>query len=78
MGNVVFLGVEGSGKTTLAMALARAFARRAGEAGSGMVLITLLGVVVLRQHLDLAAIIGLMLIVAGVLVLHLGSKTAIH
>lgn len=47
-------------------------------AGSGMVLITLLGVVVLRQHLDLAAIIGLMLIVAGVLVLHLGSKTAIH
>ena len=31
MGNVVFLGVEGSGKTTLAMALARAFARRAGE-----------------------------------------------
>ena len=31
MGNVVFLGVEGSGKTTLAMALARAFARRASE-----------------------------------------------
>lgn len=31
MGNVVFLGVEGSGKTTLAMALARAFAHRAGE-----------------------------------------------
>ena len=31
MGNVVFLGVEGSGKTTLAMALTKAFARHAGE-----------------------------------------------
>ena len=31
MGKVVFLGVEGSGKTTLAMALAKAFARHAGE-----------------------------------------------
>ena len=31
MGNVVFLGVEGSGKTTLAMALAKAFARHADE-----------------------------------------------
>ena len=31
MGRVVFLGVEGSGKTTLAMALAKAFARHADE-----------------------------------------------
>ncbi len=31
MGNIVFLGVEGSGKTTLAMALAKAFARHADE-----------------------------------------------
>ena len=31
MGNVVFLGVEGSGKTTLAMALTKAFARHADE-----------------------------------------------
>ena len=31
MGKVVFLGVEGSGKTTLAMALTKAFARHAGE-----------------------------------------------
>ncbi len=31
MGNVVFLGVEGSGKTTLAMALTKAFVRHAGE-----------------------------------------------
>ena len=31
MGKVAFLGVEGSGKTTLAMALAKAFARHADE-----------------------------------------------
>ena len=31
MAKVLFLGVEGSGKTTLAMALAKAFARHAGE-----------------------------------------------
>ena len=31
MGKVVFLGVEGSGKTTLAMALTKAFARHAAE-----------------------------------------------
>lgn len=47
-------------------------------AGTGMVLIALLGVVVLKQHLDLPAIIGLMLIIAGVLVLNLGSKSVTH
>ena len=47
-------------------------------AGCGMVLIALLGVVLLKQNLDLAAIIGLTLIIAGVLVLNLGSKSAIH
>lgn len=47
-------------------------------AGTGMVLIALLGVVVLKQHLDLPAIIGLSLIVAGVLVLNLGSKSVTH
>lgn len=47
-------------------------------AGTGMVLIALLGVVVLKQHLDLPAIIGLLLIVAGVLVLNLGSKSVTH
>ncbi len=47
-------------------------------AGTGMVLIALLGVVLLKQHLDLPAIIGLMLIVAGVLVLNLGSKSVTH
>lgn len=47
-------------------------------AGTGMVLIALLGVVVLKQQLDLPAIIGLTLIVAGVLVLNLGSKSVTH
>lgn len=47
-------------------------------AGTGMVLIALLGVVVLKQHLDIPAIIGLALIVAGVLVLNLGSKSVTH
>ncbi len=47
-------------------------------AGTGMVLIALLGVVVLKQHLDLPAIIGLALIVAGVLIINLGSKTITH
>lgn len=47
-------------------------------AGSGMVLIALLGAVVLKQQLDIPAIIGLVLIVAGVLVLNLGSKTVTH
>ena len=43
-----------------------------------MVLIALLGVVILKQQLDLPAIIGLALIVAGILVLNLGSKTVTH
>ena len=47
-------------------------------AGCGMVLIALLGVVVLKQNLDLPAIIGLTLIIAGVLVLNLGSKSLSH
>lgn len=47
-------------------------------AGTGMVLIALFGVVVLKQHLDIPAIIGLALIVAGVLVLNLGSKSITH
>lgn len=47
-------------------------------AGTGMVLIALFGAVVLKQHLDIPAIIGLALIVAGVLVLNLGSKSITH
>lgn len=46
--------------------------------GVGIVLISLIGWVVFRQTLDLAAIAGLGLIVAGVAVINLFSKTAGH
>ena len=46
--------------------------------GLGIVLIALAGFLVFGQTLDLAAIIGLGLIVAGVLVLHLFSSTTQH
>ncbi|MDQ8031723.1 DMT family transporter [Bordetella genomosp. 1] len=46
--------------------------------GVGIVLISLVGVVLFRQTLDLAAILGMTLIVAGVVVINLFSKTAGH
>ncbi len=46
--------------------------------GAGTVLIALVGVWVFRQRLDLAGIIGIALIVAGVLVLNLFSHGAAH
>ncbi len=46
--------------------------------GVGIVFITAIGWVWFRQTLDLAAIIGILLIVAGVLVLNLFSKTLAH
>ncbi|WP_417249226.1 DMT family transporter [Celeribacter sp.] len=46
--------------------------------GLGIVLISLIGLVVMGQKLDLAAVIGMSLIIAGVLVIHLFSKTAGH
>ncbi len=46
--------------------------------GVGIVLITIVGVVAFKQTLDLPAIIGMSLIVAGVVVLNLFSKTMIH
>lgn len=46
--------------------------------GAGIALITLIGWVVFRQSLDAAAVLGIGLIVAGVLVLQLFSKTAVH
>lgn len=46
--------------------------------GVGIVLITVIGYVVYRQSLDLAALIGLGLILAGVLVIHLFSKSVAH
>lgn len=46
--------------------------------GLGIVLISVVGVVVFKQRLDLPACIGLGLILAGVVVLNLFSKTAGH
>ena len=45
-------------------------------AGVGIVLITMLGVALFRERLDLAAYVGIALIIAGVLVLSLLSNTA--
>lgn len=46
--------------------------------GVGVVLITLVGWFAFHQKLDAAAIIGMSLIVAGVLVLNLFSKASAH
>ena len=46
--------------------------------GLGIVLIALIGLVVFGQKLDLAAIIGLGLIIAGVATIHLFSDSASH
>ena len=47
-------------------------------AGVGVILVALIGVVVFRQRLDLPALAGMALIVAGVLVMQLFSKTISH
>jgi small multidrug resistance pump len=46
--------------------------------GLGMVLISAVGYVVFRQSLDLAAIIGLALIIAGVIIVNVFSKSIAH
>ncbi len=46
--------------------------------GIGIVLIAIIGVVWFRQSLDLPAILGMGLIIAGVLILNLFSRTAVH
>jgi small multidrug resistance pump len=46
--------------------------------GVGIVLITLIGYMVYHQSLDLPALVGLGLILAGVLVIHLFSKSVAH
>ena len=46
--------------------------------GLGVVLITLVGILVYREIPDTAAMIGMAMIVAGVLVIHLFSKTVEH
>ena len=46
--------------------------------GVGIVLITLIGYVVYRQSLDVPALVGLTLILCGVLVIQLFSKSVAH
>ncbi len=46
--------------------------------GAGVVLLTLIAFVVYRQSLDSAALIGMGLIVAGVVVIHLYSKADVR
>jgi len=46
--------------------------------GLGIVLIALIGLVVFGQRLDLPAILGMGMILAGILVIHLFSGSATH
>jgi len=46
--------------------------------GSGIVLIAIIGWVVFRQTLDLPAILGMTLILAGIVIIQVFSKTAAH
>jgi len=46
--------------------------------GVGIVLVSIVGVVFFKQYLDAPAIIGMGLIIAGVIVIHLFSKAAVH
>ena len=46
--------------------------------GAGTVLITLVGLIAFRQRLDVAGVVGIALIVAGVLVLNLVSHTSVN
>ncbi|VEA66076.1 Methyl viologen resistance protein C [Serratia plymuthica] len=46
--------------------------------GMGIVLVSIAAIFVYQQKLDLPAVIGMVLIIAGVLVINLLSKTAVH
>ena len=46
--------------------------------GSGIVLISIIGWIVFRQTLDLPAIIGMTLILVGIVIIQVYSKTAVH
>jgi small multidrug resistance pump len=46
--------------------------------GIGIVLVTIVGWVVLKQPLDAAAVAGMVLILAGVVTINLFSKTVVH
>ena len=46
--------------------------------GVGITLISIIGYFIYRQSLDLSAIIGILLIIAGVIVINLFSKSVSH
>lgn len=46
--------------------------------GLGIVMISIIGWVLYKQALDFAAMLGISMIVAGVLVIHLFSKSVMH
>ena len=46
--------------------------------GVGIVLISLVGAVVFKQHLDAPAILGIALIIAGVVIMNVFSKSISH
>lgn len=46
--------------------------------GLGIVLISIIGMVVFGQKLDLPALLGLAMIIAGILVIHLFSDSSTH
>ncbi|MEP4195897.1 MAG: SMR family transporter [Aliishimia sp.] len=46
--------------------------------GAGIILIALIGWLVFAQKLDLAAVIGMSLIIAGIVIIQVFSKTAAH
>lgn len=46
--------------------------------GLGIVLISLIGLFIFKQHLDMPACIGLAMIIAGVIVINIFSKAAVH
>lgn len=46
--------------------------------GLGIVLVSVLALLIYDQHLDLPAIIGIGLIILGVIVINLFSKTSVH
>lgn len=47
-------------------------------AGLGIVLVTLIGVVVFKERLDLPAIVGLAMIIGGVVVIQVFSNVSAH
>lgn len=48
------------------------------RSGAGVVLLTLIAFVIYRQSLDAAALIGMGLIIAGVVIIHLYSKAEVR